>query len=69
MTKINKIQTDHTKRVTYFVNVDDVDYIYIEYIETATNKVIDCELRDENGSSVDDPIVLDLIQNKVDEIC
>lgn len=69
MIKINKIRTDHTKRVTYFVNVNDVDYIYIEYVETATNKVIDCELRDENGSSVDDPEVLDLIQNKVDEIC
>lgn len=63
------IGKEDVKRVVY--TIDEVDgynnITYIEYIDRK-NKVIDEELRDEDGYSIHDPALLEKVQNMVDSL-
>jgi hypothetical protein len=47
---------------TFELKVDDRDIIYIEHLNDK-GKVIDMELRDSTGNSIDDAALLERIQN------
>lgn len=52
------------KTETYEVFCEGERYFYIDYIEN--DKIVDSVLRDENGADIDDPIIFEKIQEKID---
>lgn len=52
---------------TFEIDYDGEKVVYIEYLNDK-GKVIDCNLRDENGGEVDNSIYLEEIQDFVDKI-
>lgn len=52
---------------TFEIDYDGEKIIYIEYLNDK-GKVIDCNLRDENGDEVDGSIYLEEIQDFIDKV-
>ena len=60
--KIISQTTDTIKRETYNLTAEDHGPVtYIEYRDSY-NHIIDCNLRDENGNEIENPILLEEVQ-------
>ena len=66
MELLNKIESAVTE-VTYTLQDETSSFIYKEWMDSR-GKVIDCLMRDNDGFDIDDPALLEKVQEFIDEI-
>lgn len=64
MNKIINESKDTVTRLKHEVLIDNKKYFYIAYVDENNNEV-DCIIRDEKGNNVDDPIILEQIEELI----
>lgn len=64
MNKIISESSDTVIRHKHEVLIDNKKYFYIAYVDEE-NYAVDCIIRDKDGNNVDDPIILEQIEELI----
>lgn len=67
MELLSKQEVSNLTEVTYVLR-DDVGVLYYKEYINDSGKVVDTELRDKDGNSIDDPSLFEDIQTFIDKI-